>query len=155
MQDVLWVPSDPAHFVTWGQDIRHYSVARAADAEDAEPRPRAATDHAVRLSATHVAVHVGTLQEPQYVRCAVLKNNSNPLENICVTTPKIFRCVDVWPGEGIVVAVGQAGGRVSFSSFRDGEAGHLLGHTLAPRTPRTCTGTSVVSCQSNHLFIIR
>ena len=65
---------------------------------------------------------------------------TNPLENICVTTLKIFRCVDVWPGEGIVVAVGRAGGRVSFSSFRDGEAGHLLGHTLAPRTPRTCTG---------------
>ena len=63
---------------------------------------------------------------------------------IVVTTLKIFRCVDVWPGEGIVVAVGQAGGRVSFSSFRDGEAGHLLGHTLAPRTPRTCTGKSVI-----------
>ena len=83
MQDVLWVPSDPAHFVTWGQDIRHYSVARAADAEDGEPRPRAATDHAVRLSATHVAVHVGTLQEPQYVRYVSKIILINPLENIC------------------------------------------------------------------------
>ena len=28
MQDVLWVPSDPSQFITWGSALRHYSVTR-------------------------------------------------------------------------------------------------------------------------------
>ena len=68
MQDVLWIPSDPTHFVTWGSDIRHYAVVPQSQDE----RTR---DVHQNLNDSHVAVHVETLPEPQFVRC-----------------------VDVWPG---------------------------------------------------------
>ena len=37
MQDVLWVPSDPTQFVTWGSDIRHYLVTRDLEVTNQKP----------------------------------------------------------------------------------------------------------------------
>ena len=115
MQDVLWVPSDPSQFVTWGSDIRHYSVTREQDVE----RTRG-TEHVIPLGGEQVALHLATLQEPQYVRCA-----------------------DLWPGDGVILAAGQASGRISFVSFRDGEGKFLVERgELTPRTSRTCSAVS-------------
>ena len=68
MQDIQWVGSDPSQFIAWGSDIRHYNVVATA------PETVANTEHV--LNDSHVAVHVATLQEPQFVRA-----------------------VDIWPGE--------------------------------------------------------
>ena len=114
MQDVLWVPSDPTQFITWGADIRHYAVVPRDTCDD-----KARDDKTLQLSGTHVAVHVSTRQEPQYVRC-----------------------VDVWPGDGIVLAAGQATGRISFISFKDGDGKFLVDRDLSPRTCRTCTAVA-------------
>ena len=37
MQDVLWVPSDPSQFITWGSDLRHYSVTRDQEVSYSQP----------------------------------------------------------------------------------------------------------------------
>jgi len=68
------------------------------------------------LSSSRAAVLLATVSEPHYIKC-----------------------VDVWGGEGVVVAAGQASGRISFVSFKDGEGKFLLDKELIPRTPRHCT----------------
>ena len=46
----------------------------------------------------------------------------------------VCRCADVWPGDGVILAVGQASGRVSLVSFREGEGRFLLDRgELSPR----------------------
>ena len=92
MLDVQWVPSDPSQFITWGGDIRHYSVAGADQ------------------------VLLSSLTEPQFIRC-----------------------VAVWGGLGVVLAAGQATGRVSFVSFQEGEGRHLLDRELPARVTRQVT----------------
>ena len=96
MQDVLWVPSDPSQFITWGSDLRHYSVTRDQEVSYSQPirsqlcvsnsqseasfvsvtanqsspfqLDRSRVEHVIPLSCDQVALHLGTLQEPQYVR---------------------------------------------------------------------------------------
>ena len=86
MQDVLWVPSDPSQFITWGSDLRHYSVTRdqevsytlsqseasfvsvTANKSSLFQLDRSRVEHVIPLSCDQVALHLGTLQEPQYVR---------------------------------------------------------------------------------------
>ena len=88
MLDVQWVPSDPTQFITWGGDIRHYSVL------------------------DNDQVLLSTLTEP------------------------LTKCVAVWGGPGVVLAAGQATGRVSFVSFQEGEGRHLLSRELPARVTR-------------------
>ena len=46
----------------------------------------------------------------------------------------VCRCADVWPGDGVILAAGQASGRVSLVSFREGEGRFLLDRgELSPR----------------------
>ena len=46
----------------------------------------------------------------------------------------------MWPGDGVILAVGQASGRVSLVSFREGEGRFLLERgDLSPRTSRGCS----------------
>ena len=45
-----------------------------------------------------------------YTRYAELVN--------CVTEPHYIKCVSIWRGEGVLLAVGQATGRVSLISLR-------------------------------------
>ena len=75
MQDIQWVRSDPSQFITWGSDIRHYNVV----VRPPETVPN--SEHV--LNETHVAVHVATLQDPQFVRA-----------------------VDIWPGESVCSLIG-------------------------------------------------
>ena len=35
-----------------------------------------------------------------------------------VAEPHYIKCVDLWGGQGVVVAAGQASGRISFVTFR-------------------------------------
>jgi len=95
MLDVQWVPSEPGQFITWGGDLRHYSVVGRDQ------------------------VLLSTLSEPQFIRC-----------------------VAVWGGQGVVLAAGQATGRVSFVSFQDGEGRHLLERDLPARVTRQVTALS-------------
>ena len=76
MQDIQWVTSDPAQFITWGSDIKHYTVVPLS--------PDTLPNHDHVLNESHAAVHVSTVQEPQFVRC-----------------------VDIWPGDGVLLAAGQ------------------------------------------------
>jgi len=107
--DVQWVPCDPTQFITWGTDLRHYRVVPT------DPAPELGCLKEP-LSACRAAILLGTVSEPHYIKC-----------------------VDIWAGEGVVVAAGQASGRISFVSFRDGEGKFLLDKDLSPRTPRQCT----------------
>ena len=59
-----------------------------------------------------------------------------------LTEPQFIRCVAVWGGQGVVLAAGQATGRVSFVSFQDGEGRHLLDRDLPPRVTRQVTALS-------------
>lgn len=111
--EVQWVPCDPSQFLTWGSELRHYQVVEVEGGEAAEA-PAAREP----LSGQRAAVLLDTVAEPHYVKC-----------------------VHVWGGQGVVVAAGQASGRVSFVTFRSeasGEGALLADRELQPRTPRPC-----------------
>jgi len=126
--EVQWVPCDPTQFVTWGSDLRHYQVV-----EHGEPgldvveeglaslvltSPDLSTSHREPLSCQRYAVLLTTVAEPHYIKC-----------------------VDVWGGQGVLVAAGQTSGKVSFVSFRgeSGDGSRLADRELQPRTPRPCS----------------
>ena len=88
--EVQWVPCDPSQFLTWGSELRHYQVVEVEGGEAAEA-PAAREP----LSGQRAAVLLDTVAEPHYIKC-----------------------VDLWGGQGVVVAAGQASGRISFVTFR-------------------------------------
>ena len=97
MLNVQWVPCEPSQFITWGGDIKHYSLVGSDQ------------------------VLLSTLSEPQF-----------------------NRCVAVWGGQAVILAAGQATGRVTFLTFQEGEGRHLLDREL----PAKVTGTRQVTALS-------
>ena len=54
-----------------------------------------------------------------------------------LTEPQFNRCVAVWGGQGVILAAGQATGRVTFLTFHEGEGKHLLDRELPARVSGT------------------
>lgn len=125
--EVQWVPCDTSQFITWGTELRHYQVVENDD-----------TDLAVaEKGLASLALGAPAPREPlNGQRSAVLLDT--------VAEPHYIKCVNVWGGQGVVVAAGQASGRVSFVTFRhelggEGGGGLLGDRELQPRTPRPCS----------------
>ena len=109
MLNVQWVPCEPSQFITWGGDIKHYSVVGSDQ------------------------VLLSTLSEPQF-----------------------NRCVAVWGGQAVILAAGQATGRVTFLTFQEGEGGegkHLLDRELPARVSRQVMALSWAPAASSVLAV--
>ena len=61
-----------------------------------------------------------------------------------LTEPQFNRCVAVWGGQAVILAAGQATGRVTFLTFQEGQGRHLLDREL----PARVTGTRQVTALS-------
>lgn len=69
----------------------------------------------------------------------------------CITEPRYIKCVDVWRGEGALLAVGQATGRVSLLTLSDIKQECIADREFNPRYSRPCSALAWHSRQDNLL----
>ena len=70
-----------------------------------------------------------------------------------LTEPQFSRCVAVWGGQGVILAAGQATGRVTFLTFQEGEGKHLLDRELPARVTRQVMALSWAPAASSVLAV--
>jgi len=106
--EVLWVPSIPDQFVTWGSDIRLYTVVDGARSRGIDREQIGPDRYAELLS--------------------------------CVKEPHYIKCVDLWKGQGVLMAVGQATGRISLIPLSEVKGDILTAERdeYLPRQSRVC-----------------
>jgi len=103
------VPRVPDQFVTWGSNLRLYRVLDQNEAAG---------------SKTSEKELIG------------INRYSELLNSV---SERYIKCVDVWRGDGVLLAVGQATGRVSLVLLSDVEGEFLSDREYNPRQSRPCT----------------
>ncbi|CAB3376755.1 Hypothetical predicted protein [Cloeon dipterum] len=112
--DILWAPSHPDKFVTWGTDIYLYEVSMQREM----PKPSS-----FRISALASANLVSTITNQQYIKCVAIHPH---------------------PAREILMAAGLANGKVALTAFGPVEfdAKGLAGKELSPKHPRQCNAVA-------------
>lgn len=111
--EVKWSTVHPNKFITWGTEIYLYEIGAARDVPSK------------RLS------HIKTSEANEATLLAI---NS---------THRYVKCIDICPQKGIdiLLAVGQANGKVVLASFGSSNAS-LVGREFAPLHPRQCNAVA-------------
>ncbi|XP_059475462.1 GATOR complex protein MIOS-B isoform X2 [Neocloeon triangulifer] len=112
--DILWAPSHPDKFVTWGTDIYLYEVSMQREM----PKPSS-----FRISAFASANLVSTITNLQYIKCVAIHPHT---------------------AREILMAAGLANGKVALTAFGPVEfdAKGLSGKELSPKHARQCNAVA-------------